>query len=202
MSRLAICLALMVVMGAAFTGLAEDRACPQCLGGWMDAPIKIEVFSDFQCPACRDLFLNTMKFVLKDYCTVDKVCVIYHEFPLAMHPYAREAARYALAAQRLGRQQWFSVMEALYLNQEVWSKDGTVQLAVSRGLSPADLEKVIKMKDDPSIIEAIEQDIALGQKRQVRQTPTMFVMALNKEQKVDGGLPFNVLKDFFDRVVK
>src|SRR5262245_5573760 len=69
------------------------------LGGSLDAPIKLEIFSDFQCPSCRALYMDTIKQVLAEYCTQGKVCVVYRDFPLQMHQYAREAARYAQAAR-------------------------------------------------------------------------------------------------------
>ncbi|HYK90967.1 MAG TPA: thioredoxin domain-containing protein [Acidobacteriota bacterium] len=178
------------------------QSCEQCLGGWLDAPVKIEVFSDFECPACRVFFLDTVKYVLVDYANIDKVCVIYREFPLAIHKYSHDAARYSLAAQKLGRQQWLSVVESMYTNQEVWAKDGSVQAFVARALSPEDFQRVLKLKDDPSIEQTIARDIALGQKREVQSTPTFFITYLNKEQKVVGGLPYPVLRQFFDKIVK
>ncbi len=201
--------ALSVSLGIALLGIALSasvpavaQSCEQCLGGWLDAPVKIEVFSDFECPACKVFFLDTMKYVLTDYASIDKVCVIYREFPLPMHKYSREAARYSLAAQKLGRQQWLAVMNSLYTNQEAWAKDGSVQAYVASALSPEDFQKALKLKDDPSITQTIERDVALGQRLQVQSTPTFFVTALNKEQKVVGGLAYPVLKQFFDRVVK
>jgi protein-disulfide isomerase len=181
---------------------ASDQSCENCLGGGLDAPIKIEVFSDFQCPACRTLYMDTMKQVLRDYSRLDKVCVIYHEFPLAMHPHAREAARYALAARKLGRQQWLAVVDSLYSDQALWAQNGLVQVSVARVLSPLDYQNLQKLLQDPSINETIARDIALGQERKVQSTPTMFVTAIGKEQRVEGGLPFPVLKDFFDKIVK
>jgi len=193
-----ICLSL----ACAIPVQAADQSCENCLGGGLDAPIKIEVFSDFQCPACRTLYLDTMKQVLKDYSRLDKVCVIYHEFPLPMHPHAREATRYSLAARKLGRQQWLAVLDSLYTDQAIWSQNGMVQVSVARVLSPLDYQSLQKLLQDPSINETITHDIALGQERKVLSTPTMFVTAIGKEQRVDGGLPFPVLKDFFDKIVK
>ena len=146
--------------------------------------------------------MDTVKQVLKEYCSLDKVCVIYHEFPLAIHPHAREAARYALAARMVGRQQWIAVVDSLYSDQPLWSQNGLVQLSVARALSPLEYQAVQKFMQEPSINATIERDIALGQEKKVLSTPTMFITAHGKEQRVDGGLPYNVLKDFFDKVIK
>jgi protein-disulfide isomerase len=203
MTRFAMIAVLVCVsLACAMPVEAADQSCENCLGGGADAPIKIEVFSDFQCPACRTLYMDTMKQVLKDYCRLDKVCVIYHEFPLAMHPHAREAARYSLAARKLGRSQWLAVLDSLYADQAIWSQNGMVQVSVARVLSPLDYQNLQKLLQDPSINETIARDIALGQERKVQSTPTMFVTAIGKEQRVDGGLPYPVLKDFFDKIVK
>ncbi len=202
MKTASLMLALLIGLAVSVPAGAVDDKCEQCLGGTPESPIKIEVFSDFQCPACRELYLDTMKQVLRDYCSSDKVCVIYHEFPLAMHPYSRQAARYSLAAQRLGRLQWQAVVDALYTNQSIWSVNGSVQQVVASALSADDFQKVQKYVMDPSINGTIERDIALGNKQGVQSTPTFFVTAVGKEQKVVGGVPYLALKQFFDRIVK
>ncbi len=202
MKTASLVLVLLLGLAVSVPAGAVDEKCEQCLGGTPDSPIKIEVFSDFQCPACRELYLDTMKQVLRDYCSSDKVCVIYHEFPLAMHPYSRQAARYSLAAQRLGRLQWQAVVDALYTNQAIWSVNGSVQQVVASALSADDFQKVQKYVMDPSINGTIERDIALGNKQGVQSTPTFFVTAVGKEQKVVGGVPYLALKQFFDRIVK
>jgi protein-disulfide isomerase len=182
---------------------SQDALRPeQVLGGKLDAPVRIEVFSDFQCPACRAFYMSTIRQVLKDYCQADKVCVIYHEFPLAMHPYAREAARYSVAAQRLGRAQWAAVVDALYENQERWALDGKVDAAVMGAVSPQDFAKIKKMLQEPSIEDAIVRDIALGQKRDVKSTPTWFAASPTATQRVEGPVEYSVLKPWVDKIVK
>jgi protein-disulfide isomerase len=196
---------LILAVGVTAAGVRSQEAvrADQVLGGKLDAPIRIEVFSDFQCPACRAFYVSTIRQVLKDYCQTDKACVIYHEFPLAMHPYSREAARYSVAAQRLGRAQWAAVLDALYENQEKWSLDGKVDAAILGAGSPQDFAKIKKMLQEPSIEEAIVRDIALGQARQVKSTPTWFAASpATKEQRVEGPLEYKVLKPWMDNIIK
>ncbi|MBP1601836.1 MAG: oxidoreductase [Acidobacteria bacterium] len=191
-------------------GLAVFAAVPaqtpqltpeQAVGGKLDAPVRIEVFSDFQCPACRGFFLDSIQKVLENYCSQDKVCVIYHEFPLKNHNLARLAARYSKAAQRLGRKQWLTVMGALYTNQAEWTWDGSVDAVISRTLSPQDFAELKKRLEDPSIDTAIDQEVALGEKRQVTSTPTFFLSSGGKEERVVGGVPYVVLKGYIDRLI-
>jgi protein-disulfide isomerase len=55
---------------------------------------------------------------------------------------------------------------------------------------------------DPSIDEEIARDIALGQKKGVNGTPSIFLTTLNKEQPKYPYVPYRVLKDYFDSIVK
>src|SRR5215213_7849553 len=67
------------------------------------AAVTIEVFSDFQCPACKTLHEETLRPLVADYVNKGKVYLIHRDFPLPMHAYAREAACLACAAGRVGK---------------------------------------------------------------------------------------------------
>jgi len=54
----------------------------------------------------------------------------------------------------------------------------------------------------PEIDQTIDRDVALGNQLKIESTPTMFVYAIGREQKVVGGLPYTALREFFDRIVK
>jgi protein-disulfide isomerase len=127
------------------------RGSGQILGGSLDAPIRIEVFSDFECPSCRELYLDVMRRVLVDYSIQNKVCLIYHEYPLKIHRYSREAARYAESVSRLGREKLLMVYDVLFMEQAQWSQDGRVEASVAKALSRTELQKVKKFLQEPSI---------------------------------------------------
>jgi protein-disulfide isomerase len=174
----------------------------QTLGGSAKSPIKIEVFSDFQCPACRALYLDTIIKVLDEYSSKDQVCVIYHEFPLAMHQYSREAARYSEAASRLGRQKLLPVFKVLYADQAQWGQDGNIDASVSKVLSREDFQSLKKIMQDPSINTVIEKELQLGQLKEIKSTPTMFISYSGKQQKVEGLVSYLVIKPFIDKNLK
>ncbi len=181
---------------------ADDAPPGQLLGGSLNSPVRIEVFSDFQCPACRDLYLNTIRKVLQDYSSKDKVCVIYHEFPLPMHQYAREAARYSEAAGQLGQQKLLPVFDSLFNDQAQWAKDGSLELSVSKAVAGEDFQKIKKLTQDASITTNLEKEILLGTKRDIQSTPTMFISYPGKQQKVEGVVTYDILKQFIDSIVK
>ena len=181
---------------------AQAISTEHILGGTPSAPVRIEVFSDFQCSACRAFFLQTIKQVLRDYCAENKVCVIYHEFPLRMHQFSRLAARYSLASQRLGQSQWLSVMDALYTNQSEWSVDGNIDVFLAKALSADDLQKVRQLVAEASINDAVNSELTLANQKEITYTPTMFLYVGGKEQKVVGALEYAVLKEYIDRLIK
>ena len=176
----------------------------QVLSGSEASRVRIEVFSDLQCPACRDLFLSTLQPLMEDY--KDEVSVVYYEFPLPMHNYARPAARYVAAAAKLGTQQVLSVYKAIYYDQTYWSRDGNLEDSVSKALFAEDFQKITQiMQDADSLAEinqTIEKELQFGKRKGVNSTPTMFISHGGREQKVEGKLPYQALKLFLDPAMK
>lgn len=176
------------------------------LGGNTNAPVKIELFSDFQCPVCRAFYLDTIKPLLASFTEekrIDKIYVVYHDFPLDMHPYARKAACYALAAEQVNREAWLRVTDRLYLEQEQWSKDGNVEAAISKVLDPTELARVRKLSSDPSIEQKLRSEILLGQSRQITSTPTFFVITQSGHQeRVSYPVAYLILKGRIESLLK
>jgi protein-disulfide isomerase len=193
-----------VLLAATFSlPVQSAEASGQILGGAPDAPIRIEVFSDFQCPSCRGLYLDVMRRVLSDYSSQNKVCVVYHEFPLQIHRYSREAALYAEAVSRLGRQQLLKVYDSLFMDQAQWGEDGKLEESISKAISRADLEKVKKIMQDPGITATVEKEIRLGMQNQIESTPTFFIYSGQKQlQKVVGLLSYVSLKTYLNTIIK
>src|SRR5438477_804677 len=117
---------LLITMSWGFSGVVQAEDSGVCVRGKSSAPIKLEIFSDFQCPACRAFYLQTMRSVFKDYADTGKVCVIYRSYPQDSHPYAVPAARYGQAALRVGTTQWNQVADALFSNQDIWGETGDI----------------------------------------------------------------------------
>jgi protein-disulfide isomerase len=175
------------------------------LGGSSKALIKMEVFSDFECPGCREFYREVVRPVLQDYASKDKICVIYYEFPLDKHKRAREAARYCEAAYKSGRDQALKVMDALFAEQAQWAYDGNIEKIVAKALTPKEMRALKSNLNDPAIDSVIDQGIKLGKMRAVSGTPTMFVYYWGKKQRVEN--PQLLLyqyfkKDFLDKVLQ
>jgi protein-disulfide isomerase len=164
---------------------AADGSHGLILSGTADSPVKIEVFSDFQCPACRQLFQNTIQSDLKNY--KDRVGIVYHEFPLDRHQYSRAASRYVSAAARLGDQQkLLTVFEALFADRDDWVQNGNLEASVARVLSPEDFQKLknIMETERESIEQEINRSIREGVNIDIPGTPTVFITHDGKREMV------------------
>lgn len=192
MKRLALVLASVLLSAA-------DSAQPHDQGkavGSPNAPITIDVYSDFQCPACKTLHEQTLRPLMKDYVATGKVYLVYHYFPLPMHRYARPAASYACAASRLGKYE--QVANVLFLTQESWSVSGKVDETVSSVLTPADAAKVRALAKEPSVAAEIDRDVALGNAVGLRQTPTIIVKQGSTPYPIAGFVKYSLLRSFLD----
>lgn len=183
----------------------EEKSLGMILGGTSSAPIKMEVFSDFECPGCRMFYLEIVRPLLRDYSSIDKVCVIYYEYPLAQHKYAPGAARYCEAAYMISRDMALRVIDALFVNQADWKIDGNVEKVIAKALSPQEFKKLKSNLRDPAIDKAIKQGMQLGKTREVNSTPTMFAYYWGKSQKVESPhlLVYKYFKqDFLDKILR
>lgn len=193
---------VLLIAGQAPAGSKPAVDAENYLIGKADSPVRIEVFSDFQCPSCRAFYLNTVTKLITEYAAGNKVAIVMREFPLGMHPVSRPPARYAVAARMLGRERQLKVIEHLYTCQAEWSYDGKIEPVIARILTEEEMEKVKERVKDPAVERTIDHDVELGNSKKVTSTPTVFVTMGGKEQTLVGGLSFSVFKEYVDRSLK
>ena len=168
--------------------------------GNKSAPVVMEVYSDFQCPACKQLFTATTQRVQDNYVSTGKVYMVHRDYPLPMHAYSRVAASYARAAAHIGKCEPVEV--ALFQNQEKWEASGDVKGIVAAVLSPPDMKKVQSLVDGKTLEPLIERDKQLGMAVPVNQTPTSIIHAKNGQSyPVIGFVSYDVLKTLLDQLV-
>jgi protein-disulfide isomerase len=168
--------------------------------GSRSAPVTMEVFSDFQCPACKQLFTTTTQRVMSDYVNTGKIYLVHRDFPLPMHAYSRVAASYSRAAAHIGKDEVVAV--ALFQNQQKWEADGKVADVVAAVLTPAEMKRVQALVDSKTLEPLIEKDKQLGQVYAINQTPTTWLHTRNGQSfPVVGFVNYDVLKTFLDQLV-
>jgi protein-disulfide isomerase len=172
---------------------------PRRAYGSKNAPISLEVFSDFQCPACKQLYKTTNQLLLDNYVNTNKVYLIHRDFPLPMHAYSKIAARYVRAASQLGKGE--QAEKALFDNQEKWEQSGDVDGTLAGALSAAEMTKIRAVAKGTSLDAAIEKDVALGKGYNVNQTPTSVIHYKGQTYPVVGVVSYDVLHSFLDQLL-
>ena len=159
----------------------------------------METFSDFQCPACKQLYLGTTRQLTDNYISTGRVFSIHRDFPLPGHAYSRIAARYGRAAAQLGKLE--QVEQVLFQNQEKWEQTGDVDGTVASAFTPAEMNKIRALINSPAIDAAIEKDLALGRTYGVNQTPTTIIHYKGQTFPVSGVVSYDVLRSFLDQLL-
>lgn len=174
---------------------------PVKTAGSRTAPITMEVWSDFQCPACRLLYIESIRPLMNDYVHTGKVFFVHRDMPLAqLHPHARDAARFANAAAQINK--FEKVAEALYFNQDTWAADGSrLESIVASVLSPAEMNRVRQNWKSQAVESAIDQDISRGRQFRVGSTPTVVLTHRGRSLPLPGGVNYTLLRRVLDQML-
>jgi protein-disulfide isomerase len=173
---------------------------PHVAFGSKNAPIVMEVFSDYQCPACKTLFMTTNRQVMENYVSTGKVYLVHRDFPLPMHAHSQVAAQYSRAAAQIGK--FEPVEQVLFENQEKWEQTGDVDGTVAAVLTPAEMNKIRALVKGGTLNPLIQKDVALGKLYNVNQTPTTVFHAKGQTFPYAGVMSYEILRSFLDQLAK
>ena len=232
--RIVLALALALVCSGSFSAEPAPSAtqsaktvvtfpAPNKTYGSSSAPITMDIFTDYQCPTCRAFYDQTLRELIRTYVASGKVYLVHHDFPLQMHKYSGEAARWANACAEVG--QFEAVEGVLYDNQDAWGNDGNIAKYVATAMPPADFKRVEAiMKNSPmpapqakypasdpmaGVTSAcpmdrfIVQDIQAGYGINTPGTPAFVVSYKGHAfQPIYSAVSWPVLKQLFDSLLK
>lgn len=150
--------------------------------GPTDAPHTVVVFSDFACPACRQLhrvleslraeaqLRGRFRLVLRHF-PLDAAC--NGQIPRTLHPGACEAALAAQAAMKLGGPSAYARMAGLLFDhpEAIAARDYRA-LAREAGLDPEAHQAAML---DEAVIRQVADDIAAGGRLGLTVTPGVFL---------------------------
>ncbi len=169
--------------------------------GSPNAPVTLEVYSDYECPPCATFFSDTMPLLISEYVDTGKVKLLRRDFPLPQHKYAFLAARYANAAGMVG--QYNAASEQIFRTQQEWHQDGDIDRQVAAVVSPESMQKLRELlNSNTEPAESIARDRATGADDHLRQTPGFVVVAHGKRQTFNGAVTFTALKAYLDEVLE
>lgn len=166
--------------------------------GSPSAPMTIELYTDYECPHCREFYLDVLPQLKKEYIDTGKVRLIHRDFRLSQMPYSRLATRYANAAGQIGK--YDVVAKQIFETQPEWSQTGNIDIELTKVLLPADMEKVRNLvKNDPHLDDQTQLDEAKAiNEDHLTATPTIVIVYKGKRESITGGANWAILKSYIN----
>ena len=164
--------------------------------GSADAPVTIEEWADFQCPACRAFAVNVEPQLRAAYIATGKVRFIFQNFAFlgVESEWAAQAAECAAAEGR-----FIDYHDRLYAaqrgeNSGAFSKANLKRTGVDLGLG----ERFAACVDSGTYAAKVRDSRGAGQAKGVRATPTLFINGA----KVEGAPTFDQLRAKVDPLLR
>jgi protein-disulfide isomerase len=166
------------------------------------ATMLFELYSDFMCPACKNVHETVLPTIVTDYVKSGKAYLIFREFPLNIpaHVYSRSAAAFAVAAARIGKYQ--TVSDALFRNQQALGTTGKVWDTIASVLSPEEQKKVQALAKDPAVLADVQRDVDRGTQSRLSQTPTLMITYKLRQQPWTQFTDYSLFRGYIDGLLK
>jgi len=158
-----------------------------------DAPIRISIFSDFQCPYCKSV-AEQMLPIIEEF--KDKINVQYMFYPLdsscnqkmegSMHPYACQAAFLAACDEA----KFEKIHDHIFANQEKINVENLKKWEADFGLSGC--------FENSKNFDVVQQTMSSGLQYELRSTPTIIVNG----KKLEGLIPSVHFKGILNSLLK
>jgi protein-disulfide isomerase len=140
-----------------------------------NAPVKIEEYSDFQCPACLSFFKDTERSIAEQYVATNKVYFVYHSMGAWIGPESAAAAEAAYCAGDQGK--FWDYHDMLFDN---WTGENVGAFSTQRlqafgevlGLKMDEFRSCL---DNHKYAGQVAEDRAGGERLGAKATPTFFI---------------------------
>ncbi len=144
--------------------------------GSPEAPAELVIFSDFECPYCRNFALAAIPAIVAEFVHTGQLRLRYVFFPLAaVYKNSVAAAKAAHCAGQAGR--FWDFHDYLFIRQPEWSGDAAadalwIEYAQNLGLDPQSFQACF-LSDMAHA--AVEADLRMALSAGVSGTPTIVV---------------------------
>src|SRR5581483_11018234 len=176
-----VILAAVVVLGLVFinltaaprTPLAPAKTSAGRVLGNPDAPVTIDIYSDFQCPICRRADL-TIQALAPKYIDTGKVKVVYHNFAFI----GNESVRAAEAAECANDQGKFWQYATYLFDHQTGENVGAFSDANLKRFAQdlqLDTTSFNSCFDSNKYASLIQEELKQGQALGIQATPSFFI---------------------------
>jgi protein-disulfide isomerase len=158
------------------------------------AAVTLVVFSDFECPFCKEEASVLRGNVAMTF--PDKVRVYFKDFPLdSIHPWARTASIAGRCVFKQNPAAFWDYFDWAYQNQEQITADNISakmqQFAMDKNLDGVQLGRCV---DTKATEPEVDRNVADGHALQVSATPTVYLNG----RKLEGGVQWQVLEQLIN----
>lgn len=161
-----------------------------------NAKVTIVEFSDFQCPYCKRFFDDTYAQIKADYIDTGKAKLYYRHLPLAIHPFAQDAAEASECANDQGK--FWEYHDLLFENFDGWTVVATGDLPATLTGYAGDLglntDEFSACLANNTHEKKVTDDMAEGQTAGATGTPTFFING----KPLVGAYPYETFKTIID----
>ena len=157
-----------------------------------NAKVKVEVFEDFRCSGCMSYSQRIEPLIIQDYVQNGKVVYIFRQYPfLDDKTTSKDSDRAAMGSMCAAEQNRFwDFHDLLYANltseSAQYSNKKLVAFAKSLELDTTAFSACL---EENRFQNLIDEDLALGQERNVNATPTIFVNGQEVKSEVTNQIP-------------
>jgi len=193
----ALCIAVLLIFGGWYYSKnnSQPASSPSATGavitekgiviGNPDAPVTMEEYTEFLCPACARFSNQTLPQIKEDYVKTGKVKLVLYVFP----PF--ELGNAALCADEQGKFSEFH--DYIFLHQqEITNEEDIKNYAINSGLNAQEFNACYALNKNKDKLSKWYEE---GTKRGVTATPTFFI---NGQQFV-GAYPYADFKKIIDQ---
>lgn len=165
--------------------------------GTAGAPVVMVVFSDFQCPNCKEEAKVLRENLLKAY--PDQVRVYFKDFPLEqMHPWAKAAAIAGRCVFREKPAAFWAYHDWIYDHQTEILPDNLKSKVIGwAGTQNLDTNQLGQCIDTKATEAEVNHEIAEGKSLMVNGTPTLFING----RPLTGAIPWPTLDQIIKREI-
>jgi protein-disulfide isomerase len=143
--------------------------------GSATAPVTLDLYEDFQCPACEQWGQNVFPSLIRNELAAGTVRIAYHGFAF-IGPESKDAGRAAWAAEQQGR--FWDMWSTLYANQGLHENGGSfararlIAMADALGLETG---RFVADFDSAAAATFVADGIAEAAAAGVNSTPTLMI---------------------------
>lgn len=155
-----------------------------------NAPVEMNIYSDYKCAYCHDFFQNTLPKIQEEFVASGKVSITYHDFPI-INEDSWDLAKSALCAFREKPAAFPEAQGKIFAAADVYSREEILQVMKDLQISTERIEACIDAPNTEEFITAQKREAGIFH---ITKTPTFRI----GNQQVSGEQPY----EFFAQAIQ